>query len=119
MSSSFPSSSRGTGLLDPDPVEVRPPESHLHPSNIFDVEGLVAVVTGGGTGTSVDPTFMQCLLHRGNPVHHRYALGIGLMMATALENNGATVYIVGRRKEVLEKAAREHSVRTVPIISSI
>ena len=33
------------------------------------------------------------------------------MMAKALENNGATVYIVGRRKEVLEVAARENSVR--------
>jgi len=59
MSPSFPSSAGGTGLLDSDPVEMRPPESHLNPSNIFDVEGLVAVVTGGGTGTSVDPTFIS------------------------------------------------------------
>lgn len=37
--------------------------------------------------------------------------GIGIMIATALENNGATVYIIGRRLEVIERAAREHSVR--------
>jgi len=36
--------------------------------------------------------------------------GIGLMMATALENNGATVYIIGRRPDVLQKAAKEHNV---------
>ncbi|RMZ70745.1 short-chain dehydrogenase reductase [Pyrenophora seminiperda CCB06] len=52
----------------------------LDPSSLFGVKGLVAVVTGGGTG-------------------------IGLMIAQTLEANGAIVYILGRRQEVLEKAA--------------
>lgn len=32
-------------------------------------------------------------------------------MATALENNGAIVYIIGRRMADLEQAASEHNVR--------
>lgn len=54
--------------------------SDFDPSSLFGVRGLVAVVTGGGTG-------------------------IGLMIAQALEANGGIVYILGRRKEGLEKAA--------------
>lgn len=33
--------------------------------------------------------------------------GIGLMMAKALEENGAKIYIIGRRKETLESAAKQ------------
>ena len=33
------------------------------------------------------------------------------MIAKALEHNGATVYIVGRRADVIEQAAAEHNVR--------
>ncbi|PSN68226.1 short-chain dehydrogenase/reductase [Corynespora cassiicola Philippines] len=53
-------------------------------ADLFAVDGLVAVVTGGATG-------------------------IGLMIVKALEENGAKVYIVGRRKEVLDKVAREEA----------
>ena len=57
--------------------------SSLEAANLFNVKCLVAVITGGGTG-------------------------IGLMMTKALALNGAhKVYIVGRRKEVLEAAAKE------------
>ncbi|MCJ1475681.1 hypothetical protein MMC13_004344 [Lambiella insularis] len=57
--------------------------SSIDASKLFAVNGLVAVITGGGSG-------------------------IGLMMAKALALNGAhKVYIIGRRKEVLEAAAKE------------
>ncbi|KJA17466.1 hypothetical protein HYPSUDRAFT_146456 [Hypholoma sublateritium FD-334 SS-4] len=68
----------------------------LSPSKLFDVDGMVVVITGGGTG-------------------------LGLMMATALEHNGATVYIVGRRSDILEKAAKEHNKfgKIIPIEGNI
>ncbi|CCO35101.1 short-chain dehydrogenase [Rhizoctonia solani AG-1 IB] len=56
--------------------------AHLLLDKVFTVSGLVVLVTGGGTG-------------------------IGLMMAKGLAANGAKVYIGGRRKEVVEKAAKE------------
>ncbi|KAF2026462.1 NAD(P)-binding protein [Setomelanomma holmii] len=65
--------------------------SDLNPASLFGVNGLVAVITDGGTG-------------------------IGLMLAQALEANGAIVYILGRRQEVLEKAAstaKHGNIRTI------
>ncbi|KAI0408567.1 short chain dehydrogenase [Xylaria palmicola] len=53
-------------------------------SNLFRVDGIVAAITGGGTG-------------------------IGLHMAKALANAGAKkVYILARRKELLDEAAKSH-----------
>lgn len=54
----------------------------LTASSLFDTTGRVAVITGGGTG-------------------------LGLMMAKALEANGAKVYILGRRLEPLQEAAKQ------------
>ncbi|KZT10039.1 NAD(P)-binding protein [Laetiporus sulphureus 93-53] len=52
----------------------------LRLEKLFDLQGRVALVTGGGTG-------------------------IGWMIAEGLAANGARVYITGRRKDVLEQAA--------------
>ncbi|KAI1435702.1 short-chain dehydrogenase [Xylaria sp. CBS 124048] len=53
-------------------------------ASLFRVDGMVAVVTGGGTG-------------------------IGLIMAKALISGGASkVYILGRRKEILDSVAAEN-----------
>lgn len=40
------------------------------------------------------------------------------MIATALENNGATVYIIGRRLASLEQTARERNVRPLFVLLS-
>jgi len=56
----------------------------LTASNIFDLRGVVAVVTGGGTG-------------------------IGLMISTTLLANGATVYIVGPEQEKLDSITRTYN----------
>lgn len=70
--------------------------SSLEAANLFNVNGLVAVITGGGSG-------------------------IGLMMTKALALNGAhKVYIIGRRKEILEAAAKEspHD-NIVPLVGDV
>lgn len=69
--------------------------STLSASDLFNVQGLVALVTGGGTG-------------------------IGLMITKALAHNGATkVYIAGRRREVLEKAAASVGPNVVPVTCDV
>ena len=56
--------------------------SNLDVNNLFGVKGLVAVITGGGSG-------------------------LGLAVAKALDANGAkAVYIIGRREESLKKASK-------------
>ncbi|KAF6823601.1 hypothetical protein CPLU01_11315 [Colletotrichum plurivorum] len=67
----------------------------LGAGNLFAVNGMAAAITGGGTG-------------------------IGLMMAKALAANGAgKVYILGRRKEVLQEAASSAGPNVVPLVCDV
>jgi NAD(P)-dependent dehydrogenase (short-subunit alcohol dehydrogenase family) len=59
---------------------------------LFDCSFIKAVVTGGGTG-------------------------IGLMIAQALQSNGATVYIIGRRKEALDSVVEQYSTGPGKIVA--
>ncbi|KAJ6563575.1 hypothetical protein DFH09DRAFT_477668 [Mycena vulgaris] len=56
----------------------------LTASTLFDLRGVVAVVTGGGTG-------------------------IGMMIASTLVANGATVYIIGPAQEDLDKVSATYN----------
>ncbi|KAH7928630.1 NAD(P)-binding protein [Leucogyrophana mollusca] len=56
----------------------------LSASSIFDLRGVVAVVTGGGSG-------------------------IGLMISSTLVANGATVYIVGPQQDELDRLAKKYN----------
>lgn len=67
-------------------------------SNLFDVKGKVALVTGGGSG-------------------------IGLMIVQALAVNGAKVYITGRTQEKLDRVVESHgkniSGQIIPLTADI
>ena len=87
-------------------------------SELFRVDGLVALITGGGSGEASNRQYH--ILH----TPHGWALiplGIGLMMTKALALNGASkVYITGRRKEVLDQAAKQspHG-NIIPLVADI
>jgi len=66
--------------------------STLRLNDIYNLEGRVALVTGGGSG-------------------------IGFMIAQGLATNGAKVYISGRRKETLDRAVSSLAQQNVTIFA--
>ncbi|KDQ27984.1 hypothetical protein PLEOSDRAFT_1093440 [Pleurotus ostreatus PC15] len=62
--------------------------NELNAANLFDLRGVVAVVTGGGTG-------------------------IGMMISSTLVANGATVYIIGPDQANLDKVASNYNAACV------
>jgi THO complex subunit 3 len=72
----------------------------MEAATLFSAKGLVVVITGGGTGKLMLMISTYNLL--------KLQIGIGLAIAKALELNGAErVYILGRRLEILENAAKQ------------
>lgn len=73
-----------------------PTASSFSLTNLFAVSGIVAVITGGGSG-------------------------IGLAVARALDaNNAKAVYILGRRASILEEAAAAApNKRLIPLVCDI
>jgi D-arabinose 1-dehydrogenase-like Zn-dependent alcohol dehydrogenase len=68
--------------------------------DLYDVNGLVAVVTGGSLLYSLATRESENLtLITGGS-------GLGLIIAQALESHGAKVYITGRNEERLQKAVK-------------
>lgn len=73
---------------------------------LFDVKGWVTIGT-------VSP--QQCAIRvDADDVVTGGGTGLGLVTAAALAENGAKVYITGRRKDVLEAAAKEASPKSGP-----
>ncbi|KAL2002493.1 hypothetical protein VTN02DRAFT_6668 [Thermoascus thermophilus] len=71
-------------------------QAHLESSKLFSVEGLVAVITGGGSG-------------------------LGRTMALALDANKASkVFIIGRREQALkETAAAATNGTVIPVVGDV
>lgn len=93
----------------------------LDTKSIFGVDGIVAVVTGGGTGLhapvssthlSLDASYSERLTD--------HQTGIGWNMAEALAVNGARkVYILGRRPDVIKQAAAKYPDIMVSIVCDV
>ena len=98
-------------------------------TNLFNVEGLVAVITGGGSGEKSfqSQLILCCWQHSiyetclSSLIAKIPYTGLGAMMARALDANGAArVFIVGRREEQLKQTAAAGKNGTlVPLVGDV
>jgi NAD(P)-dependent dehydrogenase (short-subunit alcohol dehydrogenase family) len=73
--------------------------SKFNKQDLYDVNGLVAVVTGGSQLVVLQQENQKLTLVIGGS-------GLGVIIAQALESNGAKVYITGRNEERLQEAVK-------------
>lgn len=93
-------------------------QTPLRADSLFSCEGLVALVTGGGTGNYPTSTFTSTPAPSTAPAYTHP--GIGYMIANALLQNGASkVYISGRRPDVLATAAQSLGPRAAPLVCDV
>ena len=84
--------------------------SRFNKQDLYDVSGLVAVVTGGSF-LNQSPMMVKCCLLT---IFAKGGSGLGLIIAQTLESNGAKVYITGRNEERLQEAVKTAVRHTAP-----
>ena len=93
------------------PTEFPQVKYNMEASDLFKVKGLVVVVTGGGSGISLN---VSSIIEKKRLIP--LSIGIGRAMVHALAANGADkVYILGRRLETLNDCAAYNPNVIVPV----
>lgn len=84
--------------------------------NVFQVDGIVAVITGGAGGKYLALAILYASFRPSNHI----LPGIGWMIAEALAMNGASkVFLLGRREHMLTDAAAKYPDIMVPVTCDV
>jgi NAD(P)-dependent dehydrogenase (short-subunit alcohol dehydrogenase family) len=92
-------------------------------NTLFGVKDLVAVVTGGGSGTHFPFPSLTLYNNRSSTPYINISNpspGLGRVISRALATNGAKrVYILGRRLNALHETASTHPEIIIPIVADV